>query len=172
MSALAQVLEEREAEILQAWMARVRQHLMAESRTQAELEDHLPLLLRRLQAALRDGTSLSDPASSRSGTQGVGREHGAQRFRLGFELGMLVREYGLLSDVLLELIIREGLQVPLQDVRRMSHFMSMAVAEAVEEHSRQETEQARAAVLDALAVQSLVGVSYLRGPEHVTQMAN
>ncbi|MBM7116551.1 sensor histidine kinase [Archangium primigenium] len=37
---------------------------------------------------------------------------------------------------------------------------------------RRRVEQARTGVLDALAAQSLVGVAYLQGPEHVFQMAN
>ncbi len=37
---------------------------------------------------------------------------------------------------------------------------------------RRRAEQARTGVLDALAAQSLVGVAYLQGPEHVFQMAN
>ncbi len=142
MSQLAKVLEEREEDVLRAWTAQVRQHLAPGGETHAELADHIPLFLRQLRAVLRGETS-RDHVSPEAGTSTVGREHGAQRFRLGFALGALVREYGLLRDVLWDLIAEQGLRVSLEEVRLLTNFVATAIAEAVEEHARQQERELR-----------------------------
>jgi PAS domain S-box-containing protein len=177
MSQLARVLEERGEELLQRWIESVRQHLAPGGVSRSELEDHIPTFLRQLKATLR-GETAEDLTSPEAGTNFVGREHGAQRFRLGFALGALVREYGLLRDLLLELIIEENLQVSMNEVRLLTNFVATAVAEAVEEHARQE-ERARRAEREAQAVRLSTlfervpaVVAHVSGPRHVLDLAN
>ena len=147
MTQLASALEEHRDDILRKWTEGVRQHMAPGGESRAELEDHIPQFLRQLVAFLR-GEIPKDLTSPEEGTNPVGREHGAQRFRLGFSLGELVREYGLLRDLLFDLIEDKGLHVTLGEVRLLTNFVATAIAEAVEEHARQQ-ECARREHLDA-----------------------
>ena len=137
MSRLAQVLEQRGEEIIQRWIDRVRDRVAPGGESRVELQNSMPLFLRQLIATLR-GESHQDQSSPAEGHNPVGREHGAQRYRLGFELGAIVREYGLLRDLLLELLTQERLQVSLDEVRLLTNFVGTAIAEAVEEHARRQ----------------------------------
>ncbi|MFY0578484.1 PAS domain-containing protein [Cystobacter fuscus] len=120
----------------------------------------------------------------------VGREHGAQRFRLGFTPGELVREYGLLIDLLLELLADKGLQLSLEEVRQLTNLVATVTAEAVEEHARQQAHSRREegaahqprrhrfpgeeerARLDAAFLQAPVAIGIIRGHQMVIDLAN
>ncbi|HYO57500.1 hypothetical protein [Archangium sp.] len=71
------------------------------------------------------------------GENHVGREHGRQRFRLGFDVGALVREYGVLRGCILDLVEESGCPVSLPEVRVLTDFIATAIAEGVAEHERQ-----------------------------------
>ncbi|ATB40872.1 two-component sensor histidine kinase [Cystobacter fuscus] len=189
MGQLAKLLEERGEEVLHEWSERVRQHLTPGGISRSELEDPLPSILRQLGRAPCEGASEGRSAPG-MGMGAVGREHGAQRFRLGFTPGELVREYGLLSDLLLELLADEGLQLPLEEVRLLTHLVATATTEAVEEHARQRararggepkeqgthgwrpTGDGERARLNALFLQAPVAIGIVRGPRAVIDLAN
>ncbi|OJH38021.1 sensor histidine kinase [Cystobacter ferrugineus] len=157
--------------------------------SRSELEDPLPSVLRQLRMAPCGGASKDEPSAG-MGMGAAGREHGAQRFRLGFTPGELVREYGLLSDLLLELLVDHGLQLPPEEVRLLTSLVATATAEAVEEHARQQARARREewedqgprprqlpgegerARLNALFLQAPVGIGIIRGPQAVIDLAN
>ena len=58
--------------------------------------------------------------------------------RWGFSLSGLVREYGVLRELLLDVSEEAELQVTPGEVRRLTNFVATAIAEAVDEHTRQE----------------------------------
>lgn len=131
---LADLLEAQQDALLKQWIARVGASLAPGRRTSAELTDHLPAFLRQLIAALREAAR---PATSPvTGLSDVGREHGAQRFRLGFELEAVVREYGLFQHLVFDLVEADGAVVAIGEVRRLSDLVSNAVAEATAEYAR------------------------------------
>ncbi|WNG18672.1 ATP-binding protein [Cystobacter fuscus] len=189
MGQLAKLLEERGEEVLHEWSERVRQHLAPGGVSRSELEDPLPSILRQMRRALRGGDSgrRSIPGV---GMGAVGREHGAQRFRLGFTPGGLVREYGLLSDLLLELLVDDGRLLSLREIRLLMNLVAMATAEAVAEHAlqqaharheereaeglrlRQRKEEGERARLNALFLQAPVAIGIVRGPRAVIDLAN
>ena len=177
MNRLAQVLEERSTEILQRWVERVRVYVAPGGESHPELQDGLPVFLRQLVSTLR-GESRTDRTSPEAGVNPVGREHGAQRFHLGFSLGAVVREYGLFRDVLLDLIEEEQLPVSLGEVRLLTNFVATAIAEAVEEHARQqerarrEERTAQDLQLASLFERVPAVVMLVTGPEHRVTLAN
>ncbi|WP_434390437.1 PAS domain-containing sensor histidine kinase [Melittangium boletus] len=160
MSQLADVLEARSQELLQRWGRAVREHLAPGSPSPVELEAPLALFLQRLQRALR-------------GQAPVDHEQGARRSRWGVELGGRVRAYGLLRDLVWELIEQEDIPVSLSEARRWTDVVALAVAEAVEEMdgagSQAEDERAR---LNALFTQAPMAIAVIRGPELVVEVAN
>ncbi len=135
MHHLADLLEAHTEALLTQWIARVGASLAPGSHTRAELVDHLPAFLRQVISALREPARDSE-SSPVHGQSGAGREHGAQRFRLGFELEAVVREYGLLLHLVLDLVEAAGAAVAIGEVRRLNDVVTSAVAEATAEYAR------------------------------------
>ncbi len=135
MSPVADLLEAKLDALLKQWIARVGASLAPGRRTTAELADYIPTFLRQVIAALREPARRLD-TSPVDGRSDAGREHGAQRFRLGFELEAVVREYGLLFHIVLDLIEAEGAAVSIREVRRLNDLITNAVAEATAEYAR------------------------------------
>jgi len=187
MSQLADVLDARQNEIIDRWTDSVRHDLNHRAVSPSELVDHLPALLQELARSLRSPPGRGPNASSHK-YQEMGRAHGAQRFRLGFDLDMLVREYGLLRGQLFDLIEENSLLITLEEVRLLTDFVANSITEAVSEYGHQkeaererllqETERLRAtaelgrARLSALFMQAPVAIAILRGSGLVIDVAN
>ena len=135
MHHLADLLEAHTDALLTQWIARVGASLAPGSHTRAELVDHMPAFLRQVVSTLREPARDSE-ASRVHGQSSAGREHGAQRFRLGFELEAVVREYGLLLHLVLDLVEAAGAAVAIGEVRRLNDVVTSAVAEATAEYAR------------------------------------
>jgi signal transduction histidine kinase len=76
----------------------------------------------------------------------IARGHGEQRQTLGYDLGGVIREYGALRDVVLDLARQGGVEPTVRDLEIFARLMIAAVAEAAEQYSlgrdRQLREQA------------------------------
>ena len=134
MSQLADFLETHKRELLERWIARVDASIAKDSSSRRELADHMPVFVDQVIAALRDPPPHRDFAPSPPG-----REHGAQRFRLGFEIEDVVREYGMLSHTLLDLLESDLVPVPLSEVRILTDQVTADTAEATAEYARRMT---------------------------------
>jgi hypothetical protein len=82
-------------------------------------------------AALREYEATGHVAPPKGNVFSVAKEHGKQRHREGFDLDAVVREYGLLRDLILELIAETGLPLPIPEWRIISARITAAIAEAV-----------------------------------------
>ena len=91
--------------------------------------------MREVIVTLREPASTAAP-SPVDGQSLLGREHGAQRFRLGFELEAVVREYGVLIHLVLDLVESAGTTVSGRELRRLIDVGTSAVAEATAEYAR------------------------------------
>ncbi|RYE94218.1 MAG: PAS domain S-box protein [Myxococcales bacterium] len=138
MSELAALLEGQAETLLERWVERVRQGVAPGGESGVELRDHVPLVLRDLALALRAG----QPAGGREHTE----EHGRQRYRIGFDVEMVMREYGLLRNVILDAAEAQGLALTMGEVRVLGDFLTRAMTDGVTEHNRQRVheESARA----------------------------
>jgi PAS domain S-box-containing protein len=141
MSQLADFLETRFDVLLLRWIARVDATLAPGNPATRELAGQMPLFVRHVIATLRnprahvDGTAASPPGS----------EHGARHFRVGFDLDAVVREYGMLTHTLLDLIESAGLVVTIGEVRIVADRITAAIAEAASESARRLAGGAKAA---------------------------
>jgi PAS domain S-box-containing protein len=145
MQHLADLLEAQRDVLLKQWIARVDAALAPGGRTAVELTDHLPEFLQHLIESLR-GPARPSNSSPTDGQSEAGRLHGAQRFRVGFELESVVREYGVLLHLVLDLVEEEGASVASREVRRLNDLVTNAVAEAVTEYARRHAASAAAAM--------------------------
>jgi signal transduction histidine kinase len=94
---LAKVLNERREAIARRWIERVRGHLSSgRALDEEEVLDSLHAFLDEVVAALEAGTPLQETGTS------VAQAHGAQREILERDIADVVREYGLLFEVIVE----------------------------------------------------------------------
>jgi len=100
--AVASFLRTKRAVILQRWQVRVAAMVTELSVSRIELIDHMPDFV--------DGliVLLEVPLAQAQALDAPGREaaplHGAQRLNVGFDVDEVFREYGILADVLLEVV--------------------------------------------------------------------
>src|SRR5947209_7773335 len=108
---LHSVLTSRRNEIIGAWTSVVKNAAGEVALSFVELVDHLPQFLDELTESLRLQVEVaSSPELSASAAK-----HGVQRFRLGFDLDAIVREYGVLHRCILDVAHREGAVVSVEE---------------------------------------------------------
>jgi hypothetical protein len=130
MHTLADVMEAGQEKLFQDWLERVRREHAPGPLSEPELADHIPEFLREVLAALRREEEGEAPKTHRVGP--LGWEHGDQRFRTGFDLTNMVREYGALHDCILNLLEEKGhALIRVEEVRVLLQCFNRAVAEAV-----------------------------------------
>lgn len=131
-----EILTARSDEVLTRWREMVRGTLLPASIPTIELNDHLPLFLEEIIAALRDdGAEAEDPGAPAIGQTAA--EHGEQRLRLGFSLDAVVREYGALRDAIIDTLRAAGAQLSFREVQVVFDSVISGIAHAVSEYSRQ-----------------------------------
>ncbi len=129
MSQLAALVEAQQEALVQQWTQRLREGLAPDDASEIELRDHIPSFLRELATVLRRGSA---PESS-----STAQEHGRQRYRLGFSLLALSREYTLLRHLIMDVAAVQSAAVTFAELRLLIDFIGTAIAEAIAEHARQ-----------------------------------
>lgn len=154
MSALANFIDTNRDRLLEEWTTRLAP--LSPVSSEPELLDHVPFLLHELITALR--TSALPDCSPNA------REHGRQRYRLGFVIETVVREYGLLRDVIFDAVERADVPLTLKEVRILTGFLTEVVADGVTEHQRQQTHDREQATrrTAALSAESRASARQLR----------
>jgi signal transduction histidine kinase len=172
VSKLADFIERHFDELLEKWLVRAAAARPTGGYDKEELADHMPAFVRELIGALR--APLGDAARA----QPPGREHGAQRFRLGFDLNSVLREYALLTHTLLALLETEHCDVSIRDVGICSDQVTSATTAAATEYVRRVTtraaERARSEGerLGHLFDQAPAIIGHVAGKTHVFTFAN
>src|SRR4051812_17268478 len=98
---LAELLDDQRDEIVAMFVRRAKgNHLVPPNVSQSSIIDHIPLLLSELARTL-ERHSLGGGAEAVD-VEATAREHGEQRWHLGYELNGVVREYGVLTRCILD----------------------------------------------------------------------
>ena len=176
-SELADLLESHLDELLQRWMEAVKRTLpVPHPVPDSELANSLPDYLRQMIQLLR-----LEPAEARhrvSIKAEVAKAHGRQRYRLGFQLDELVREYGVLRGQIYDLIQEHGLELTLADMRGLSDFIANGIAEGVRQFMEDREADFRKQValererFEQLFIHAPAAMALLRGPDFVFEFAN
>ncbi|HUS65338.1 MAG TPA: sensor histidine kinase [Kofleriaceae bacterium] len=128
MPALVELLRRRRDTIVERWVARMRDALAPRSLDRGDLINSLEEFLLRLGEAVVH--ELEGSADGVSHAARIAREHGRQRFELGYDLASTIREYGILRDVLFEVADEQGDHAPdPREVRAMARCFFEVVAE-------------------------------------------
>jgi PAS domain S-box-containing protein len=131
MTELADLLEAQFDPLLTRWMARVAESVPGAEDGRARAR-HMPAFLKRMIATLRHQDGAAGTGLGRDG----GWELGDAALGSPFELEAVVREYGLLVHLVLDVVETSGVAFPLRDLRRFHDLMTDAVAEAAARHRR------------------------------------
>jgi signal transduction histidine kinase len=141
MSGLASLLRQQRSAILDRWQRRVAELADANHISRIELLDHMPTFVDGLIVMLEQPASA--PADPEAPAQATAPLHGAQRLAVGFDVDEVVREYGILGDVFLEIVAAAGTAIDTAGVRRLFTAVNVGAAEAVREYVRRRDEELR-----------------------------
>jgi len=126
---LAKVLRTARAELINEWAARVRAELSAAPMPAVELMDHMPAFVDELiEKAVDPGQSIPSESAG---------QHGVQRLRLGFNVGEVIREYGLLHECIIEATRRAGYTMDPGEQLLIARSLSGGIASAVSQYVTQ-----------------------------------
>lgn len=141
MSALAALLRAEREALLARWRGLVRQLPGAARLDVPALNDHVPDLVEELACELE---AACDPARLPPPLTDNPEVHGRQRFEVGFDVGEVVAEYGLLRVCVQDIAEARGLAFCGEAARVAGRVIDRAVARAVETYvSHQADEQRR-----------------------------
>lgn len=101
------------------------------------IRNDLPRFLDRVVATVSSGgrPSTSGPSLESAGV------HGKQRQDLGIDIQSLVREYGILRDVVIEILVEQDQRFDVAEFRTWSSKISEAACEAVAQYARQRDDE-------------------------------
>jgi signal transduction histidine kinase len=132
---LFSVLKAKRELLVSCWGAKIKAGLAApKTITDVELIDRIPEFADEIIAALYpDAVPLP-------GTSENAEEHGAQRLRLHFDVGEVVREYGLLHECILDIARDAGVDVGLREQRVIARWLNEGIADALAQYVKQRDE--------------------------------
>ncbi len=130
---LPDFLDARRHEILERWLRGARELCAPRKVADKDLLDSLPLFLQEASEALRrtEGQPVGSMVLPHSA---VAEEHGRQRLRLGFDVALVVREYALLRDCILEAMEEAGCELTARHWRQLSHCIDTGTADAIQQY--------------------------------------
>lgn len=144
---LNQLLTERRDEIVANFVSEVQQRDMSpEGVSRSVLVDHIPIFLEEIGAEL---SRLNARTSLEAvDVHAVGRQHGEQRWQMGYDLEHVVREYSVLMHAILEAARAAKVSVSIEEFDLLARYMGVGVAAATSEYVRWREAQLRARQAD------------------------
>jgi signal transduction histidine kinase len=125
------LLKNKRKELVDVWGAKIRASIAGASLSHSELLDHIPAFVVEIIAALNPESTPRPTASDNA------EEHGAQRLRLGFDVGEVVREYGLLHECILDFAQQAALTLSVHEQRVVLRWLNAGIADAVAQYTKQ-----------------------------------
>jgi signal transduction histidine kinase len=128
---LADLLEARADEIARRFVGRAVEAGAAKPLPASEIMDSLREYVIDLARALRGEPSTRTDELHHTKIAGV---HGRQRFRLGYDVGALVREYAALRELLFDVLEESSIKPDLGEVRTLFGYVTSDIADAAVEY--------------------------------------
>lgn len=146
---LADLLAREREDVIRRWREKLTVGVASPSEPPSEIIDTLPLFLDQLIEALRSAgahaTNEEEALTDHFARSETARSHGAQRFRVGFSLDAVVREYDILGEAILDLVEDLRLSCSIAEFRLLSRCLGRGLAEAVAQYTHdRDAEIARA----------------------------
>lgn len=129
---LHELLKRQQQELITRWGQRITGSGPESGQlAPGELLDRMPFFVDEIIGALYPEALPLPPAQANA------IEHGAQRFRLGFDVGEVVREYGMLQDCILELAREGNAVVGLDEHGIINRWINGGIALALSQYVHQ-----------------------------------
>jgi signal transduction histidine kinase/CheY-like chemotaxis protein len=142
---LQQLLRTRRDDILATFVREAeRKDLRPPGVSRSVLIDHLPVFLEEIIGALEQSRPTRDAVELGSSA----REHGERRWKEGYDLEAVVREYGVLGHAIIEVAKSSGVEVDIEEYEQLARYLNIGVAEATAEYVRSREEQLAARQAD------------------------
>jgi signal transduction histidine kinase len=125
---LARLIERDREDLLARWRAQARELPAARNLDVPTLNDHIPLLLVELAAALRAGTDETIPHALLDGSPPI---HGLQRVKDAFDIEEVVAEYNVLRGCVHDLAEGNGLTIQGKPFHVLNRVFDGAIGAAV-----------------------------------------
>ncbi len=137
----AHFLSEHRDQIVARFVTEVeRKRLSPPGVARALLVDHIPRFFDEIAAALARFEAVR-PSLEAAGTSETARDHGEQRWNLGYDLEALVLEYGVLRHCVLQAAKEAEVPVSIDEFDVLAKCLSVGVAEAATEYIKHRDEQ-------------------------------
>ena len=140
MTELAELVEQEQANLLHRWRATVRDLPSAKQLDTPTLNDHIPVLLAELSAALRSG---SDETIAHALAVGSAPAHGLQRLTDTFDIEEVVAEYNILRGCIHDLAERHSLSMQGAPFHVLNRLLDGAIGTAVQAYATQQAFEVR-----------------------------
>jgi signal transduction histidine kinase len=140
MASLRDLLASRRARILERWTEQIRWEHAPPGLDRGELWDDLPNILDEFVVALSPAKE-QQAASPLPQESPASATHGTQRLRVGFDIEEVVREYGILADILLDELAVTGQILDIGEWRFAMQCINTGIAKAVASYARQRDEE-------------------------------
>jgi signal transduction histidine kinase len=141
VSRLVDFLRAERERILESWQQRVAETLGTGETSRIELLDHMPAFLDEIITILNEYVQEAPPVAWTT-TQNA-PAHGRQRLRVGFDVYEVVREYGLLADVVLHALTKATVPFDTAELRVLLHRINVGAAEAVGAYVRRRDDETK-----------------------------
>jgi len=138
---LAELVEQEQDDLLARWRRAVRELPSAKELDTPTLNDHIPLLLAELSAALRSG---SDDTIAHALAVGSAPAHGLQRLTDTFDIEEVVAEYNILRECIHDLAERHSLRMQGEPFHVLNRLLDGAIGAAVQSYGAQKALEVRA----------------------------
>lgn len=132
---LAALINAHQEALLSYWRMKVRELPAAKSLDKPTLNDHIPVLLNELAAAL---ALADDEAIITQVTEGSSTTHGLQRLENGFEVEEVVAEYNILRNCIHELAEKHDVILVGSAVQFLNNTLDAAIATAIKAYVMQQ----------------------------------
>ncbi|MDP3218630.1 MAG: HAMP domain-containing sensor histidine kinase [Deltaproteobacteria bacterium] len=152
--ALHGLLASRREAIVHAYVLAVRREDLAPRGASSEqVIDHIREFLDGIVRSLREVPEAT-PHDDAVARDPAARQHGSQRWLMGLPLDAMVREYGVLRDVLVLAIKEAGYQPTIDEWNVLTMCLTVGIAEAVTEYVQRREKEAVEAREEAIATVS------------------
>ncbi|MES1175547.1 MAG: ATP-binding protein [Myxococcales bacterium] len=145
---LKKILNECRDDILARFVREVEQKdLPPPGLPRSVLVDHIPLFLDEISEEL---STLEGDRSSRDAVDltATARQHGEQRWKVGYDLQAVVREYGVLRHAVLETAKAEQTPLGIDETDVLARYLNVGIASATAEYVRSSEERLKARQAD------------------------
>ncbi len=135
---LSRLLREKAPAIVNGWVDKLRHQSASSALPTSDLKNSMREFVEEIAGALEEeeGAEAPRPAAR-------ARQHGEQRFRLGYNIDGLIREYGALREVLFEFMEANGVPLGTADALNLSRILIEGIASAAAQYSLERDAKAR-----------------------------